>query len=616
MEDTNQKKKMILYGIIATVVVFFVVLALLIVLMAQEAQKTKIIFGNKTYKTRTIEMSTNDGKVYKQKNITYQNKELPILLNTEDGKSYYCIETIATMAGYKYNKGAYGELDENTNKCYIDNGGEFVTFSTESDSISKNIKISNKYTDELEAKEKLKNQVSSNNTKIETEDEELFTLEEPVIKFADGKLYASYDAITQGFNMSIINNESQVNIYTLEDLISNYTEFLNSKGYTLTKNFRNQRSLCQGLAVAGKDKKYGVIELDGNSYEEVISVKYDTVEYVQSIGEFIISSNSMYGMIAPGKEKPTISLQYDNIQLLDAQKKLYIVQNDKKFGVVNSEGETVVPTEYDQIGLDDVSIYRNQGIKNKYLIDGKCIPVVRNNKYGLFNTEGYSIVNTYDDAIGCAEPAKIIDNTSAMPTLTIPLSDNLTCIVYGQKNATGDIGYGIRSADDGTFLLSAYYTAIYYMNLNGKTTYYFNKLNNDEVVTLDELINTSDSLKDFIKNKSSKRKSKEQLEKDTKKEQEDIENSNSGEQNDITGNAKNALQTALDSISETYYSKKLEGNLVNDYVHKDNLKLLMEGYNIIEVQIENEIKVIFEDNNHKYEAKVENNLNVSDVTII
>ncbi len=314
MEDANQKKKMILGGIIATVIVFIVVLILLIVLMAQEAAKTKIIFGGKTYKTRTVEMTSDDGNIYKQKNITYENREVPILLTTSDGKEYYCIETISMMSGYKYNKGAYGELDENTNKCYVDNGGEYVTFSTETDAISKNIKTSDRYEGELGEKQ--------SNQSNDVEDEELFSIEKPVIKFADGRLYASYDAITQGFNMSIIINGSQVTIYTLENLVSSFNDYLSSKGYNLTKNFRNQRALYKGLAVAEQDDKYGVIELSGENYEEVISVKYDTVEYVQSIGEFIVSSNSMYGMIAPGNEKPTISLKYENIQLLDARKRI------------------------------------------------------------------------------------------------------------------------------------------------------------------------------------------------------------------------------------------------------------------------------------------------------
>lgn len=615
MEDANQKKKMILYGIVATVAVFLVVLVLLIVLMAQESNKTKVVFGGKIYKTRTVDMTAEDGNMYQQKNITFENKEVPILLNTSSGETYYCIETLATMAGYKYNKGAYGELDENTNKCYIDNGGEYVTFSTETESISKNIKISERYTDELEGKERIKNSALGSNT--ETEDEEVFSLEKPVIKFADGKLYASYDAITQGFNMSVIANGSDVTIYTLENLVATYNDFLNSKGYTLTKNFRNQRALYKGLAVAKKNEEYGVVELSGDGYQEVISVKYDTVEYVQSIGEFVISSNSMYGMISPGEEKPTISLKYDSIQLLDAQKKLYIVETDKKFGVVNAKGDVIIPTEYDQIGLDDISIYKSQGIKSKYLIADDCIPVVKNNTYGLFNTEGYTTVNTSRNyvTLGCVEPAKIIDNTAAMPTLTVPLSNDLTCIVYGMDRG-GENAYGIMTTD-GSPVTQAYYEAIYYMNLNGKTTYYFNKASNNELITLEELTSRP-AVKSLIANASAKKKTKEQLEKDTKQEQNDMENLNSGDSSETENainDAKRELQNALTMISDEYYANELQEPLVN-YVTVENLVQFVGEYKIIDVPREDGIKIIFEDDNYKYEAYINDELEISDIKII
>lgn len=600
MEDANQKKKMILYGIGATIVVFVVVLVLLIVLMAQESSKTKVIFGGKTYKTRTVDMTADDGSMYQQKNITYENKEVPILLNTSDGKTYYCIETLSTMIGYKYNKGAYGELDENTNKCYIDNGGEYVTFSTEVESIYKNIKISDRYTDELEGKESLKN--NSTGVNLETEDEEVFSLEKPVIKFADGKLYASYDAITQGLNMSVIVNGSDVTIYTLENLIDSYNEFLNSKGYVLTKNFRNQRALCKGFAVAQKNGEYGVIELDGDGYQEVISVKYDTVEYVQSIGEFIISSNSMYGMIAPGEEKPTISLKYDSIQLLNAQKKLYIVENDKKFGVVDFKGDVIVPTEYDKIGLDDVSTYRSQGINSKYLLADNLIPVLQNNEYRLFSADGVQLSNAKFTSIGCAEPAKIINNTSAMPTLTVPLTKDITCLVYGQNNGL-ETRYGIMAIINNELktVTSAYYEAIYYMNLSGKTVYYFDKRNsNNELLTLDELVNR-EAVKNFITN-NSKNKPK--------------DNKNDEKETAIN-NAKTELQGALSEIISQYNSNpELAVEPLINFLTEKNLTQFVKGYNIVEVIREDGFGVIFEDDKYKYEAEVTEELEISNIKII
>ena len=616
MDSADQKKKILLYGIIATVAVFVVVLIFLIVLMVQESKRTKIVFENKTYRTRIVDMTAENGKVYKQKNITYDNKEVPILLETPDGKEYFCIETLALMFGYKYNRGAYGELDENTNKCYIDNGGEYVTFSTETDVVSKNIKVKDTYEEELAGK-KMDSSVTGRTP--ETEEEELFVFEKPVIKFVDNKLYATLDAVTNGFNMNVVADGSQLRVYTLSNLVDTYNQFLNSKGYTLTKNFRNQRALYNGLAVAGKDGKYGVIQLDPNGgYSEVISVKYDTVEYVQSIGEFIISSNFMYGMIAPGSEQPTISLKYDSIELLDAEKKLYIVGIDKKYGVVNAKGETIVPNEYDQIGFKDISAYRGQNITNRHLIADDRIPVKKNNLYGLFNTEGFNIARTNYTSIGCENPAELIENPSAMPTLIVPLSDEVDCIVYSRKNNMGGNSYGMMTTD-GKIVLEAYYTAIYYMSMNGKITYYFNKLDNNELWTLEELIARNEKLKELIENKDAQKKSQEELENDTEKEKQDMENLNSGDADKIRERAGEELADALSNISEQYYGDaKLQENgaVLADYITEGNLALFMTNYTIISVTRDGMIRVVFEDGNYKYEALVTDMAEVAEIDII
>lgn len=534
MEETNQKKKMLLTGIIATGILFIVVLVVLIVLMGEDSKKTKILFGNAEYKTNTTDMTNEQGALYQYKTMEMQTGELPIILVTPEGNTYFCIETISSLAGYKYNKGAYGALDESTDSCYIDDGGEYVTFSSKSNIISKNLKNDKKYDAELKLKS-TNNSSSSSTTNPDQEllEEELITLDNPVIKFADGKLYASYEAIMQGLNMNILLEENNFRFYTLEQLVDTYSSFLSSNGYELTPNFRNRRALNKGLAVAGQNEKYGVLKVSGNSYEEVISVKYDTVEYVQSIDEFIISSSSNYGMIAPGSETPTIALKYDSISLLDAQEKLYIVETDEKFGVVNTKGDVIVPTEYDQIGLDSVSEYKGQNITNKYLIAGECIPVKRNGLYGLFSKDGYTLAKTIYSSFGCLEPSKLIQDTSAMPTVLVPLTDDINCIVFSMKNNAGSNTYGMMTTD-GSVVLQAYYTAIYYMTTNGKTTYYFNKLNNDELLTLDELVNTRPALKNLLQNKNYK-KSKEQLEKDTREQQQNIDDSNKETDNTFSG---------------------------------------------------------------------------------
>ena len=561
MDETNQKKKMLLIGIVITVAIFIVTLIVLLILMQQEGKKTKFQIKNKLYKSKSVYISLSADQVgedaagtYEQKEIIVDNQYTPITITTPDGKVYYNIETLTKLTGYKYNNGAYGEeIDETKDKCYIDNGGEYVTYLLDSNEITKNIKIVKQYTEELKIPyEKISNTTLSNTSSAEL-DKESFTLEQPVIQFEDF-LYASKEAITKGLNMRILDNQGTiVDIQTLEDLVNGYSNSLSQSGYTLTPNFKNQRALSDGYAVVGKDKEYGVVDLETG--KEVISLKYDSVEYVQSIGEFIVSSNSNYGMQKPGSQTTTIKLEYESIDLLNAEKKLYIVGKNGKYGVINSEGNEVIPTEYDQIGLTSVSAYKSQGEKDKYVINGECIPVMRNGNYGLYSIDGTLLASTRFSAIGCENPNEIIKNTSAMPTLTIPLSDKVTGIVFAMKNAAGTTVYGIITTN-GTVVLNAYYTAIYYMQRNGNITYYFNKPANNELLTLKELLSTRETVKELIEQTKSR---KEQAD----EEQREQEYLNRANQNDNQGDSSNS-----DSNNSSDNSDQNNSN--NDNSSSDN----------------------------------------------
>lgn len=535
MNGVDQKKKLLLISIIASLILFILILIVLFILIGLDNKKTKIVYKNMTYKTTTTDITTDKG-IYQQKTIEYNGKELPIILITPENKTYYCIETLTTIAGYKYNKGIYTEteaLDESKNKCNVDNGGEYVNFVANENKISKYIKVTDDYSDELKLVGASKKE--KNKDKI-TEEEEVFTVEDNVIQFADEKLYAPLDAISKGLNMGITTEKNIVTIFPIEELVNSYREALSKQGYSLTPNFRNQRGLYKGLAVVGKNQKYGVVQIIDGNYEELISAKYDTVEYIQSIGEYIISNNNKFGMIKPGEEQPTIELKYDEITLMDASKKLYIVQLNSKYGVVNSAGEEIIPVEYDQIGLPDTTTYAAQGVNSKYVIADKCIPVVKNNLYGMYNIEGYCLIPTKYNSIGCEEPAKLIDDTRAMPTITVPLAEDITAIVFSAKNAVGITSYGLISTD-GEVIQNTYYTAIYYMVNNGKVTYYFNKLDHD-LLTLKEYINGSAQAKDFIENH--KPLTEKEYKENAKEEQTNLEKLNN--ENDNNDNDEENIQ--------------------------------------------------------------------------
>lgn len=527
MEEANQKKKMLLTGIVITCIIFVVLLIVLMVLMKQEDAKIKFAMGKSVYKTKAYDMQANDG-VYQQYTIQYKNQELPIMLSDKNGTEYFCIETMATLSDYTYNNGAYGDkVDESKDKCYIDNGGEYVTFISNSNEIEKTIKVQqqNSSTGDLALIQSSNRNYSNNHGE---EDRESFVIDNPVIRF-DNKLYVTYQGINKGFNMIIQKNGSQYTIFTLDQLVEAYKDSIQQRGYTLTNSFKNQRALASGYAVVGKDNKYGALAIF-EDYATVLSVKYDAVEFVQSIDEFVILANSKFGMAAPGKEELTIQTDYENIKLLSAEKKLYIVQNKNKYGVVNTKGQVIIPTEYDQIGLSDISSFSGQDIKSKYIIANECIPVKKNGVYGLYDLDGNLIANSRFMELGCTNPSDIISKaggnitTEAMPTLIIPLSDEVTGIVFAMKNAAGSTTYGVITTK-GTVVQNAYYTAIYYIQRNGKITYYFNKPSNREIKTLEELIRTSDNFKNAI----TQEKTEEEFEAEREAEEREFSKENNSE---------------------------------------------------------------------------------------
>ena len=250
MDDaTIQKKKMILTSIVVTVIVFIVVLVILLILMGQEAQKTKLKIGDNIYKTSTIEITADDG-VYQEKTIDFNGEKEPAILMTPQGENYYSIELMSQLTGYKYNNGAYGEqVNETKDKCYIDNGGEYVTFSANSNEITKAIKKNINTDTQIEGTKEIPEEdtdtsssSSDDNSDKDELEEESFTLTNPIIRFNE-KLYASEEAINKGFNLRIIPNGNILQLYTLEALTEAYSSDLSQKGYTLTTNFRNKRAL-------------------------------------------------------------------------------------------------------------------------------------------------------------------------------------------------------------------------------------------------------------------------------------------------------------------------------------------------------------------------------------
>lgn len=325
-----------------------------------------------------------------------ENYDINKLTAKIDNVTYINIEEFANLVGYEYHKGEYKAFTIEENKCYVQSKKETASFYLDESKVYK-LPV-----DEL------------------TQEYQEHTTENPV-KLVNEKLYASIDTINVAFNVSVTEKEKEINIYTLDDLISFYDKKVKEWGYTgiAEQDFENQKSLLYGYLIVNKENGlYKIIDI--NNTKEIVSDKYKSIEFSENTKEFFVTNSlGQVGIInLDGTTK--IEPIYEAISVLDKKSDLYLVQKDQKFGVVKSGGTTIIFPEYDSIGLNLDKNTTN--VENKYLILDTLIPVRKNEKWGAFNKEGTMVYKVEYDGIGCNLTTVEIDNSkkTVIPVLTIP----------------------------------------------------------------------------------------------------------------------------------------------------------------------------------------------------
>ena len=135
-----------------------------------------------------------------------------------------------------------------------------------------------------------------------------------------------------------------------------------------------------------KDGKYGIIDRTGSV---IINNEYKTIESISDQyenGYIIVNDNNKYGVINYTK---TVALenQYDDIKNVYGNGKYYIVKEGDNWEVVDTEGNSYLAGEYDDI----VSINNENAV------------VEENQKFGVVSiSDGKSIINTEYDSISYA----------------------------------------------------------------------------------------------------------------------------------------------------------------------------------------------------------------------
>ena len=438
-EDKDVKtKKIIKISIILAVLALFVVLALYMYVYYLDSQTLKMTIDSK-------QTAMAEG----------------LYISEAGGKTYVSVKDFAKLVGYEYYQGEYGKFNEDTSKCYLQSKNEVAGFEVGSNKLYK---------------------IDPSNTQANYE---WYEMDEPV-RLVDNKLYCTSDAIEVACNVQFEYNQekNRIQITTLDRLVKYYQGVAVSQyGYTaMDTTFANQKALRYGVMIVKKAEldedgdiiddsyKYGVITLDNKT---LIGTKYDNIEFIEVMQEFFVTSNNKVGILSSeGAQK--IDINYDEIELLDNELRLYYVANSGLKGVLDKNGKRIVYLEYNQIGVD-ASQFKSNDITNNMLLFDNCIPVMKNQKWGLFDKNGNQILDTVCDALGYV--AKTSRDTVENNLLLIPEIEGIVICQNGK--------YGIINST-GQFIAPCSFDKIYSITNLGKDTYYLVYGDGTQTITLED----------------------------------------------------------------------------------------------------------------------------------
>ena len=372
----------------------------------------------------------------------------------ENGKVYTSISNICSYIGYNYYPGGYGQYSEDRTKCYVNNSKEIVTFASGSNQIVK---------------------YPSDGGQPQN-----FQIDEEIMS-RGGKLYISEGGLERAFNVSLTYNSANnaLSILTLPYLTNYYegvitTASLEKSSFSDKVKFNNEKALLNNLVVI-KDENtnlYGVASIDtSGKVSTVISTRYAQVEYMEGTADFIITTQDKKVGIVGSDGVPKVKPDYESIDVIDKNVGLYLVSNNNKQGVINSNGKIIIHQDYDSIGLDQNS-YDDPNVTNRYLLYENCIPVKLNNKWGIIDINGETIVPVQYDGIGCKE----VGNTGVRNTNGIVIIPEIKGIVVKVNNVAEDgrtiiEKYGIISSS-GEPMINNVLDNAYMTTVSDVTTYY------------------------------------------------------------------------------------------------------------------------------------------------
>ncbi len=460
--ESSSKKIYMICGI-GIVLLIFIIVALLAVVSNINKNKAQLLIDGNNY-------SVNGFLI---------NKDNTIYIGLEN------LTKAIASDGYTYRKGNRDIEDEN--QCYITDSAiqESVFFKVGTNEIYKSDDVTNEIVH--------------------------YTLSKPVIK-ENEKIYIPIEDCKMALNMNYTKNKNQYSLSTIEYLEKYYNQqasnsFLPDTSIVWATLPANKKLLRDGLViVADSSENLGIAFVSSStdskkklttvSTTQIITPKYKYIKYVEKYNQLIVETSSGRGVVELSKSsdgnytvKTIISPQYEEIKQLDEERfiisqggnkidgKTEDEKNNKsiKYGIINKEGEEILPVEYQQIGIDAYE-FTNNHIENKNKIFNSLIPVKKNDLWGFVNLKGQTIIGLEYTDLGCKE------SNSSSNVLIIPDKDLI--VVKKDKN------YGIISKT-GKVYVKPVLTKVYQENEDGVDNYYM--IYNDKKVNINEYFKSSSS---------------------------------------------------------------------------------------------------------------------------
>lgn len=371
-----------------------------------------------------------------------------ILYIGENNVPYISVEKIAPKLAYEFYNGEYGTGSEDRTHCYVKNQNEIALLEMDSNVVYKTL----------------------------TSDETSSTFDTYKMSYkvqrVNDMLYISLPTMQKVFNVKYTYDadKNSLTISTLPALFKKYNAQVKNDGYyEISADFSNQKALVEDMmVVVTKDKQMGVINTKTKA--TIIGTKYPQLIYSEGMGEFIAKQNNKFGVLvanSQGDAAVKVGFEYDDLKLIDNGIGLYLVENTRKYGVLDKTGRILINLEYDKIGIENPKLFPTDNIKNSYVLYDNCIPVKQGDKWGMFDVTGKNLLKIDKYGFGCvASTSQTYQNV-----LLIPASEGAEGIVVSNKTVTNKIKYGVVDTQ-GVYRVANSFDSIYKTTSGGQTEYY------------------------------------------------------------------------------------------------------------------------------------------------